>query len=91
MNRVIFRSMISKVVAFALLASAAVVGPSPAFAKRRDAEACRAAFMNKCLADCNRRAGRQCDWFCGRRSSGLTGRHVPQITWPARGRREPIH
>jgi hypothetical protein len=25
--------------------------------------------MNKCLADCNRRAGRQCDWFCGRRSS----------------------
>jgi hypothetical protein len=69
MNRVISRSRISKVVAFALLASAAVVGPSPAFAQKRDAEACRAAFMNKCLADCNRRAGRQCDWFCGRRST----------------------
>ena len=69
MSRMIFRSRISKVVAFALLASAAAIGPSPAFAQRRDAEACKAAFMNKCLADCNQRAGRQCDWFCGRRST----------------------
>ena len=42
---------------------------SPAFAQKRDGEACKAAFMNKCLADCNQRAGRQCDWFCGRRST----------------------
>ena len=68
-DRVIFRSRISKVVAFALLASSAFVGPSPAFAQKGGGEACRAAFMNRCLADCNRRAGRQCDWFCGRRSS----------------------
>lgn len=66
--RVFFRSRISKVVAFALLASSAAVGPSPAFAQTKG-EACKAAFMNRCLADCNRRAGRQCDWFCGRRSS----------------------
>ena len=69
MIRVNFKSPISKIVAVALLASSVAVGPSPAFAQRRDAEACKAAFMNKCLADCNRRAGRQCDWFCGRRSS----------------------
>ena len=67
-DRAIFRSRISKVVAFALLVSSAAVGPSPAFAQK-NAEACRAAFMNRCLADCNRRAGRQCDWFCGRRST----------------------
>ena len=69
MSRMIFRSRISKVVAFALLAGSAAIGPSPAFAQRKSSEDCKAAFMNKCLADCNRRAGRQCDWFCGRRST----------------------
>ncbi|SHN83526.1 hypothetical protein [Bradyrhizobium erythrophlei] len=69
MSGVIIRSRISKVVAFALLASSAAIGPSPAFAQKSDGEACKAAFMTKCLADCNRRAGRQCDWFCGRRST----------------------
>ena len=69
MSRVNFESRISKLVAFELLASSTAIGPSPAFAQRRDVEACKAAFMNKCLADCNRRAGRQCDWFCGRRST----------------------
>ena len=69
MSGVIFTSRISKVVAFALLASFAAIGPSPAFAQRKSSEDCKAGFMDKCLADCNRRAGRQCDWFCGRRST----------------------
>jgi len=67
-NRVIFKSRISKLVVFALLTASAAAGPSPAFAQGKS-EACKASFMNRCLADCNRRAGRQCDWFCGRRST----------------------
>jgi hypothetical protein len=67
-DRLILRSRISKVIAFTLLAASAAVGPSPAFAQKRG-EDCKASFMNRCLADCNRRAGRQCDWFCGRRST----------------------
>jgi hypothetical protein len=67
-HRVIFKSRVSIVVAL-MLAATAVIGPSPAFAQRKSAEDCKAAFMNKCLADCRQRAGKQCDWFCGRRST----------------------
>lgn len=67
-HRVTFRSRISIVVAL-MLAGPAAVGPSPAFAQRRSSEDCKAAFMNKCLADCSQRAGKQCDWFRGRRST----------------------
>jgi hypothetical protein len=67
-HRAMRRSRISKIMALALLAGSVVVGPSPAFAQKKG-EDCKAAFMNRCMADCNRRAGRQCDWFCGRRSS----------------------
>jgi hypothetical protein len=67
-DRVIFRSRIS-IVAALMLAGTAAIGPSPAFAQRRSSEDCKASFMNKCLADCSQRAGKQCDWFCGRRST----------------------
>ena len=67
-DRVISRSRISIVIAL-ILASASAMGPSPAFAQRKSGESCQAAFMNRCLADCRSRAGRQCDWFCGRRST----------------------
>jgi hypothetical protein len=69
-SRATFNSRIlTAIVASALLAGATAIGPSPAFAEKRGGEACKAAFMNKCLADCRQRAGRQCDWFCGRRST----------------------
>ena len=67
-NRVISGSRISIVIAL-ILASASAMGPSPAFAQRRSGEDCQTAFMNKCQADCRSRAGKQCDWFCGRRST----------------------
>jgi hypothetical protein len=61
--------ILTAIVASALLAGAAAIGPSPTFAEKKGVEACKAAFMHKCLADCRQRAGRQCDWFCGRRST----------------------
>jgi hypothetical protein len=67
-DRAIFRSRISIVVAL-MLAGATAVGPSPVFAQRKSSEDCKTSFMNRCLADCRQRAGRQCDWFCGRRST----------------------
>jgi hypothetical protein len=67
-DRLIFRSGISSVVALMLLAASMSAGLSPSFAQTKG-EACKASFLNKCLADCKRRAGRQCDWFCGRRST----------------------
>jgi hypothetical protein len=67
-NHVISRFRTSIVVAL-IFASASAIGPSPAFAQRKSGEDCQTAFMNKCQADCRSRAGRQCDWFCGRRST----------------------
>jgi len=69
-SRAIFRSRIwSAVFAAALLSATMVFDASPAFAQKKTGGDCKASFMNKCLADCTKRAGRQCDWFCGRRSS----------------------
>jgi hypothetical protein len=65
----IFGSRIwTAILAAALLSATMAFGASPAFAQKK-ADDCKASFMNKCVADCTKRAGKQCDWFCGRRSS----------------------
>jgi len=70
-SRAIFGSRIwTAILAAALLSATMAFGASSAFVQKKTGGAdCKASFMNKCLADCTKRAGNQCDWFCGRRSS----------------------
>jgi hypothetical protein len=69
-SRGIFWSAIQTAIfAVALLSVTMTFSASPAFAQKKTGGDCKASFMNKCVADCNKRAGRQCDWFCGRRSA----------------------
>lgn len=69
-SRGIFRSAIRTVIfASTLLSATMTFSASPAFAQKKTGGDCKASFMNKCVADCTKRAGRQCDWFCGRRSA----------------------
>jgi hypothetical protein len=69
-SRAIFMSRIwTAIFAATLLSATMAFGASPAFAQKKTGGDCKASFMNRCLADCTKRAGKQCDWFCGRRSA----------------------